>query len=148
MDTVFASLSDLVAWCERAPDGTRLDARALAAILAGLGPESAPGASSVPLPAPEPWTWRERLWTVPAETRLGVAEVAEALSRPKSWVYAHTGPKAEDPLPHRKLEGALTFTAGEVRAWLRAAEDVVAAGPMESLPRERVSRLLPVPGGA
>ena len=74
---------------------------------------------------------------VPAEVRLGVAEVAEALGRPKSWVYARTGPKAENPLPHRKLDGSLTFTAGEVRAWIRAHEVEVIGGPMESTPDSR-----------
>lgn len=132
----FESLGALLAWCERAPDGTRVDAQALGAILALLDGERGPGASTEPLPAPDPWTWRERLWTVPAETRMGVAEVAEALGRPRSWVYARTSAKAESRLPHRKLDGALTFTAGEVRAWVRAQEVEVVGGPMESIPRE------------
>lgn len=77
-------------------------------------------------------SWRERLWSVPAETRLGVTEVAEALGRPKSFVYARTG-SAEDALPHRKLDGSLVFTAGELRAWIRDREEVVHAGPFLSV---------------
>ena len=83
------------------------------------------------------WTWREKLWIVPAETRLGTAELAEALGKPKSWIYARTQADAEDPLPHRKLDSALTFTVGEVRAWIREREDVLVAGPMESTEAEK-----------
>jgi hypothetical protein len=115
------------------PDGALLPAGWVRALLEELEEE-------VPAPAPaEPLeaTWRERLWTVPGETRLGVAEVAEALGRPRSYVYARTGPKADDPLPHRKLDGTVVVTAGELRAWIRSHETVVHAGPMESVAAER-----------
>jgi predicted DNA-binding transcriptional regulator AlpA len=82
-------------------------------------------------------TWCERLWTCPAETRLGVHELSEALGRPKSWIYRRTSAKAEGRLPHRKLGGELLFTAGEIRAWLREHEEVIEAGPMESAAAER-----------
>ena len=83
-------------------------------------------------PAPvEAESWRERLWTVPAETRLGLEELREALDRSASWIYHRTAAKAEHRLPHRKLDSVLVFTAGEVRAWLRDREEVVCAGPME-----------------
>lgn len=78
------------------------------------------------------WTWRERLWIAPAETRIGTAELAEAMGRPKSWVYAHTEAGAENPIPHRKLDGVLVFTVGEVMAWVRESEEVLVTGPMES----------------
>ena len=78
------------------------------------------------------WTWREKLWIAPAETRIGTTELAEAFGRPKSWVYAHTEAGAENPVPHRKLDGVLVFTVGEVRAWVRESEEVLVAGPMES----------------
>ena len=133
----FATVSELLAWCERAPDGTHLDARSIADILASLPSEVPRSPATQPEPAEAPWTWRERLWTVPAETRLGVVEVAEAFGRPRSFVYARTGPKTEEPVPHRKLDGTLVFTAGELRAWIRAHEDVVVAGPVESSPAER-----------
>jgi len=77
-------------------------------------------------------SWRVRLWEVPSETRLGVAEVAEALGRPPSYIYARTGPKAEDRIPHRKMDGTLLFTAGELRAWIRSHEVEVVGGPMEA----------------
>ena len=82
------------------------------------------------------WTWREKLWIAPAETRIGTVELAEAFSRPKSWVYAHTQAEAKDPLPRRKLDGVLVFAVGEVRAWVRESEEVLVAGPMESTQSE------------
>ena len=73
-------------------------------------------------------SWSQKLWTVPSETRLGVADVAEALARPKSFVYARTQASTEHPIPHRKLDGALNFTAGDVRAWIQEREVVMVAG--------------------
>lgn len=81
-------------------------------------------------------TWHEKLWIAPAEARIGTTELAEAFGRPKSWVYAHTQAEAENPIPHRKLDGALVFTIGEVRAWVRDSEEVLVAGPMESTQSE------------
>jgi hypothetical protein len=83
-----------------------------------------------------PLTWRERLWTVPAETRLGTREAAEAIGRPVSWVYRRTGEHCPNaPLPHRRLDGELVFLAGELRAWLEEHE----VNP-ELPPRLHVSR--------
>ncbi|MFC1791911.1 hypothetical protein ACFL0I_05580 [Gemmatimonadota bacterium] len=82
--------------------------------------------------------WREKLWVVPAETRLGVVEVAEALGRSKSWVYKRSGPKAaRTRLPCRKLDGELSFLVGELRTWVRQHEVVEHAVPMTSTPMER-----------
>jgi len=68
--------------------------------------------------------WAEALWTCPPETRLGVPEVAAAVGRPRSWVYRHTSPSGDlAPIPHRRLDGLLVFTAGDVRDWLRANEE-------------------------
>jgi hypothetical protein len=141
----FGSLPDFEAWLRRAPGGCLVKASEVAEILAEMASEARQERrepETLPDTRPEPWTWRERLWTVPAETRLGVAEVAEALSRPKSYVYARTGPKAEDPLPHRKLDGALFFTAGELRTWIRDQEEEVAGVPMTSTLEERRVRVL------
>ncbi|HJQ65575.1 MAG TPA: hypothetical protein VJ816_04320 [Gemmatimonadales bacterium] len=69
-------------------------------------------------------TWRERLWTCPPETRLGVSDVAEAFGRPRSWVYRAV---AEKRGPHRlharRLGGELVFEAGEVRLWIERMEE-------------------------
>jgi predicted DNA-binding transcriptional regulator AlpA len=82
--------------------------------------------------AAAPATWRERLWTCPPDTRLGVREVAEALGRPKSWVYravaAKRGPLR---LPATRFSGELSFTAGAVRDWLTRQESR-AVGPVLS----------------
>lgn len=83
------------------------------------------------------WTWREKLWVAPAETRIGTIELVEALGRPKSWIYARTQAGAEDPLPHRKLDGTLTFTVGEIRAWIRDREEVFVGSQMHSTEVEK-----------
>lgn len=124
------TLADLRRWAsEAAALSAMVPAGKLVELLDGLGDD--------PVVEVEPATgvelsWRERLWSVPAETRLGVAEVAEALGRPKSYVYGRTG-NAEDPIPHRKLDGSVVITAGELRAWIRDREEVVHAGPFLSV---------------
>ncbi len=92
-----------------------------------LSPGESRSLAPVPAPAPTngtaPADWRECLWTCPEETRLGVREVAEALGRTKSWVYRRTGERsAKARLPHRKLDGELVFTAGELRKWIHGHE--------------------------
>ena len=87
-------------------------------------------------------TWRERLWLVPAETRVGVRELAEALGRSTSWVYRRTSPKAAaraglKPLPHRRLECELVFVIGEIRSWIHETEEIIAEMAKESTPAER-----------
>lgn len=69
-------------------------------------------------------TWRERLWSAPADTRLNVRELAEALGQSVSWVYKHTSPRSgQVQLPHRQLaNGKLAFLAGEIRTWLGQTE--------------------------
>jgi len=74
-------------------------------------------------------TWRERLWVVPADTRLGVVEVTAATGRSRGWLYRRTGAGGHRPrIPHRKLDGQLVFTAGEVRDFLRSSERVISEG--------------------
>lgn len=131
------TLADLQRWAADAPPGTMVPAAALVELLGEL---EEPAEATADVCTEPVSSWRERLWSVPAETRLGVAEAAEAFGRPRSWVYARTGPSAEDPLPHRKLDGTLVFTAGELRAWIRGREEVVVAGPMESAAAERTLR--------
>jgi len=91
----------------------------------------------------EPQTWRERLWTCPADTRLGVRELVEALDRSSDWVYRATSAKlaaahGRDPVPCSRLDGALVFTAGAVRRWLQASESIV--NPEPATARLRVTR--------
>jgi len=79
-------------------------------------------------------SWRERLWLAAPDTRLGVAELLEALGRTKSWLYRHTGPNSPGTrIPHRKLEGELVFVAGEICNWVRDNELVRVPGRTANL---------------
>lgn len=87
---------------------------------------------TAPLALVQAESWRERLWTCPADTRLGVREVAEALDRSADWCYRSTSAKrareqGRNPLPAQKLDGVLVFTAGAVRQWLQVSERKVNA---------------------
>jgi hypothetical protein len=74
-------------------------------------------------PSPRPTSWRERLWTCPPETRLTVVEVAEAVGRPRSWVYrACAATRGSGRLPARRLNGELVVLAGDLRVWLEHEE--------------------------
>ncbi len=118
------NLSELRAWLSQAPPGTLVPADLLAQAL----PASVPDAG-LPGLVQQPMSWRERLWVVPSDTRLGVAELLGALGRTRSWVYRHTGPSSPGArIPHRKLDGELVFLAGEVRQWLLDNELVVVPG--------------------
>lgn len=73
--------------------------------------------------------WRERIWTCPPETRLSVAELAEAIGKSASWIYKRTGPKAtEDRVPCRRLAGELVFMAADIRAWIADNEELIEPG--------------------
>jgi predicted DNA-binding transcriptional regulator AlpA len=124
------SLSDIICWLAEAPTGTLIPADALAAMLRARSKDDEHAAASpAPAATASPSSWRERLWTVAPDTRLGVQEVAEAAGRSRDWVYRHTGPSGSGiRLPHRKLDGELVFVAGEVRNWLTAAEQVIEPG--------------------
>lgn len=115
------------------PPGSLVPAEWIASQIEAEGPEQGGEPAAAP-PVDAAPTWREKLWTAPAETRIGIAELREAFDRPASWVYRHTSAKT---IPHRKLDGELIFTVGELRAWAREREEIVHAGPMESTPAER-----------
>lgn len=125
------TLDDLRRAAELLPPGSCLTIPR-EALLDALGQGPAPLQVNGEPPAE---TWRERLWTCPAETRLGVRELAKALGRPVSWVYrsvsAYRYERAGDgrrkkvrrqdqPLPHERLDGELVFRAGRVRCWIEA----------------------------
>jgi hypothetical protein len=130
-----SSLADVVRWLEQAPPETLMPAHSVLALLRGAEGQAAPPAA-ITVAATE--TWREKLWTVPPETRLGVVEVADALNRPRSFVYRHTSPKSGLPqLPHRRMDGALTFTAGDLRAWLSQHEHAVVEPSIAVVPITR-----------
>jgi hypothetical protein len=98
-----------------------LPAAGVCALLAPLADKSAPEPAPPALTAGE--SWREKLWLVPDDTRLGVRELSEALGRPVSWVYRRTAPRSSKALlPHRVLDGRLTFVVAEVRRFLECHE--------------------------
>ena len=72
--------------------------------------------------------WREKLWSVPPETRLDAEQAAEAAGLSKSRLYKLT---SAEEIPFRKLAGGLVFVAGELRTWLRERESVEVEGRME-----------------
>lgn len=116
-------LEEVMRWLEQAPPETLMPARSVLALLRdAVPPGDAPnGASERPAA-----TWRERLWTAPAETRLGVKELSEAIGRPPSWVYRHTSERSGlEPLPYKRLDGSLVFLAGEIRQWIADHEATV-----------------------
>lgn len=133
----FRSLDEFLDWCRRAPAGTQLNPRVVAELLDDMGAETAREQLAHVVAKDEPESWREKLWTVPADTRMGVREVAEAIGRKERWVYDHTSPTTADRLPHRRLGRILVFRAGEVRTWIRSHEIEVVVGPSESSPHER-----------
>jgi len=120
MGEMSRSIGEFQAWLQASPPGTMVDARVVAQALSAVPPTAGPS------PAEEAASWRVRLWVVPPDTRLGVAELLEALGRTRSWLYRHTGPRSPGVrIPHRKLEGELVFLAGEIRSWVVENEEVV-----------------------
>lgn len=127
--------TDVLAWLDQAPAGTLIPADKVAALIR----EQRNAQETLPAPVQSSVggiipTWRERLWTVPAETRLGVKELTEAVGRSRHWIYHHTRTTCRgERLPHRKLDGELIFLAGEIRDWHGRAEEVVEPGHRASL---------------
>jgi predicted DNA-binding transcriptional regulator AlpA len=124
-------LADLRAWLAKAPSGTMVAAHELLSLI-NDSPDAEDAAASgarPPFQPHTPETWRERLWTVPADTRLGVRELVEATGRSRDWVYRHTAASGTATrLPHRTLDGELVFLAGEVRGWLVENEQIIEPG--------------------
>ena len=114
------------------PDGASLTLP-VAQLRAWLAEEQAQPTPSTPIVSQHAAeTWRERLWTVPEPTRIGVHELAEALDRSPDWIYRAVSTKwaekrGRQPLPCSRLDGCLSFTAGAVRRWLETNERVVRA---------------------
>ena len=94
------ALNDLRRWVATAPPGTTVSTEALGEMLDVLDAEPAP---EIPRDTAPPLPWMLLLWTADPETRIGRAELLEAVGRPTSWLYRHTGPKAKHRIPHRKL---------------------------------------------
>lgn len=138
-----STLASVLAWLEQAPPETLMPARAVLTLLRDAGASADDPGATHQHTASADATWRSQLWTVPSETRLGVAELAEALGRPESWVYRHTSSKSGyEQLPHRRLDGLLVFRADEIRTWIADHEDVIVRAPTAVVPitRRKVNR--------
>jgi predicted DNA-binding transcriptional regulator AlpA len=120
---VIRSIAALSEWLNDFPKGTLLTVDAIRDLVAQI-----PGGP--PLIAVEDtthtMTWRERLWTVPQDTRIGSVELAQALGKSRSWVYHRTQVhSAHIPLPHRRIDnGQLEFVVREIRLWLTQVDVV------------------------
>ena len=121
------TVADLLAALRQMPPGTMVPAVEMAARLEAVCPIGHTTRDVVTEP-----TWQERLWTAPAETRIGRQELLEAVGRSENWVYRHTGTKAKcSRIPCRKLDGELVFVVGEVRQWILEHEETVVPGRVE-----------------
>lgn len=107
---MFRSIPELL---DALPDGALVPVAMLRALVATTTPAIEPSAS--PAATRE---WRERLHDVPDGTLLSVAELAQALGRPRSSIYRWAGPSAADRIPSARVDGRLQFQAGDVRRWL------------------------------
>jgi hypothetical protein len=131
------TLDDAIRWLRGAPPGTLIPADTMAELISSVKEAAPPDPRAGVSESGFQGSWRERLWTVPSETRLGVSELSEALGRKRSWIYARTqqeGKTAKDRserLPHRRLDGVLVFVAGEIRRWVREREESFSECPME-----------------
>lgn len=138
----FESLSSLLAWLRAAPAGTVMPCDSVLGVLEQL--DHAPGQANQEASnqgSTSEAGWREKIWTAPEETRLGIEEAAEALGRPRSFIYRRTSAKSSlSKIPHRKLDGGLVFLAGELRSWLASQEEMVVESKVAPRPRPRRMR--------
>ena len=120
-------LNEVVALLKRMPAGTLVPAEGMVAMLADTSTDERHPPVPTPVAGPAtPSPWSERVWTVPAETRLNVREAAEALGRSRDWLYRRTAASGEATrLPHRVRDGRLEFVASDLRAWITATERIV-----------------------
>lgn len=71
----------------------------------------------------EPGSWRSRLYEVHPDTRLGLADVAEALDVSERTVRRYIGGEGgHPPLPSRKGPSGLTVRAGDLVTWIGDVE--------------------------
>jgi len=115
-------LSAVLRWLKQSPPGTLLSAHAIAERLESAGVESVEPTPAAPAILPP----QALLWTLPADTRVNVSELAGMMGRPKSYVHRHTAKNGSCArIPHRRLDGVLTFVLSEVRDWIKKHEVVV-----------------------
>lgn len=130
-------LLDAVRWLEGAPNTTLVPASWARELLRDAL-TAQPPEEPQQIPTDRASDWRERLWHAPDEMRIGAKEVAAAVGKPISWVYRHTSAKSGyDLLPHRRIDNALTFTVGDIKAYIAAHEKIVIEPPTTVVPVNR-----------
>lgn len=68
--------------------------------------------------------WRSRVHRVHPDTRLSLAEVAEALACSERTVRRYlAGEGSHDPLPHRRGPTGTTVAAGDLLRWITDVEE-------------------------
>lgn len=134
------TVEEIIQLLEQTPVGVPVDPRAIAAMLRAARPSAAPSPPQLMLSTPDPaeaivrTSWRERLWTCDAATRLSLAEAAEALNRSTSWVYKLTAAR-EIPFRRDGEAGNIEFVAGELREWKVEREITVVSHDAQQSPR-------------
>jgi len=112
-------MAGVLRWLNEFPADTLVSASTVAKRLEQVevnGPPALPQAIVLP--------WSSLLWTIDPQTRLNVAQAAEAVGRSKSFIYHHTTSKNGEceRLPFAKFDGAIVIEAGALRAWLQRHE--------------------------
>ena len=123
------SMSDSIrAAAQPATIQSLIAAEVTASLLSALEAKGREHATTRPAESsPREPSWRERLWTVPPETRLTQKEMLEAFDRGRTWL--NTDAKDLDPkIPYRVELGRPVYLAGELRDWIKSQSVVKIPG--------------------
>lgn len=98
----------------------------------------------------EPTHWADRIWLVPPQRRLTVAEAAEAIGVSRSFLY-HDSTTSTPRVPCRRTPGhidrngrqrdGLVYIAGELRSYIAQNEVLRQGGTVDSVALPVVRRL-------
>lgn len=118
--------SDLPATLRQQAEALKTQAASLRAVAEVMESERGPqsSASAGQKETDTDTSWRERLWTCPPETRLNLAEIAEALDCSERQVRRYIAGETDYPvLPAADGPLGKTVRAVTLRRWLHEAEE-------------------------